>query len=294
MVKMNYKLMKQICLADISQFESLGDVYDTTDGIYIYRHSPNAKILAIAHLDTVLDTSHFHHIKVEGDSIVINAQLDDRLGVYTMLDILPQLGIEFDLLLTEGEETGRSTAAYFEPIKANQYNWMFSFDRHGDDVVLYQYDNKALRDDLKQAKFRIGMGSFSDIAFMSHLGICGLNIGTGYEGEHSTMSYANISTLLKQVSRFKAFYDEFQDKKYPYVPVKSKYASFSQWDRSTQPIYDGLYCYLCDKHQGKHQIINDVWLCDACFNDAGQCMVCQDVVYADELMDNICQTCQEY
>lgn len=290
-MKINYKELKRVCLAEIQDFESLGDVYDTPDGIYIYRENPNAKILAVAHLDTVLNTNHFHHVKVKGDSIVLNAQLDDRLGVYTLLDLLPQLGIQYDLLLTEGEESGCSTAFHFE--SAKDYNWMFSFDRRGSDVVMYQYDSKELRDDLKQAKFRAGIGSFSDIAFMDHLSVRGMNVGTGYEGEHSTMSYANMRVLQEQIGRFKAYYDLFKDKKYAYVPTPKTYTygrvDYSTWSKNYP--YDDFYCYLCEKHQGKHQVKNDIWLCDACFSDALECEECGDIVHAEDIENRICVAC---
>ena len=102
-MKIDYELMKNICLTNIESFSIFGDVLDTPDGILIYKQNKGAKILGVAHLDTVLTSNHFK-VKKNGRR-VYNMQLDDRLGVYTMLDLLPQMGIEFDLLLTEGEET---------------------------------------------------------------------------------------------------------------------------------------------------------------------------------------------
>src|SRR5688572_4953131 len=157
--------------------------------MYIYQNN-NSRILGVAHLDTVLSMNHFYRLKVNQDQIVLNAQLDDRLGAYTLLHLLPSMGLKYDLLLTEGEEMGLSTAAHFKTDK--QYNWMFSFDRKGTDVVMYQYESKPLTAALESSKFKIGIGSFSDIAFLDHLGCKGFNVGTGYHGEHSTMCYANM------------------------------------------------------------------------------------------------------
>src|SRR5688500_911556 len=131
-MKIDYNRLKNTCLSPIESFMGLGEVVDTRDGIYIYKDK-GCKVLGVAHLDTVLNMNHFHKIDVNGDPIVINAQLDDRLGAYALIHLLPSLGIQFDLLLTEGEESGRSTAAHFKA--SHEYNWMFSFDRHGDDVV---------------------------------------------------------------------------------------------------------------------------------------------------------------
>ena len=231
-MKINYETLKNICLSPIESFKTLGDVVETKDGIYIYKSRPDSKILAVAHLDTVLSINHFH--KIEGEDIVFNAQLDDRLGVYTLLDLLPGMGVKFDLLLTEGEETGQSTAAYFEGDK--KYNWMFSFDRHGEDVVLYQYDDKDSRSLLQESGFKPSLGSFSDIAFLGHLGIKGFNFGTGYEGEHSAMCYANINALKRQAKRFVHFYNANKNTKLNHVnsPVYSGYYSHRE--------YDDLYC----------------------------------------------------
>jgi hypothetical protein len=277
-MKFNYDTLKKMCLAQITDFESLGEVRNTRDGMYIYRQNPKAKILGVAHLDTVLALNHFHKITIDGQDIVFNAQLDDRLGVYTLLDVLPRLGIQFDLLLTEGEEMGRSTAAHFEADK--EYNWMFSFDRHGEDVVLYQYDTPSLRQVLQDSKFKIGIGSFSDIAFMEHLGIQGFNIGTGYEGEHDSMCYANMNILARQISRFVDFYQKNKDIPYPHIKQISRFS----WK-------DDFYCWLCGKNQGIHDIGDDLYLCEACFSEAGQCQDCFEIYYDYELTDGVCIDC---
>lgn len=284
-MKLDYKRMKQVCLSPIESFESLGDVQHTQDGILVYRENPKAKILAVAHLDSVVNTNHFYHLSTGKDTMIVNAQLDDRLGVYTLLDILPQLGIQYDLLLTEGEEQGRSTAAHFESSK--EYNWMFSFDRRGSDVVMYEYDSQELRKDLIKAKFRPDYGSFSDICFLDHLGIRGFNVGTGYHGEHNDNCYASIRELLGQVNRFKSFYDLFHSKKYPYEqrPLKSAIR---------RPFYDDLYCYLCEHKRGTNQVINDIFLCDDCMGHAAQCQKCFDIFMEDELFNGICFECETW
>ena len=48
--------------------------------------------------------------------MVHSGALDDRLGAYIILDLLPKLGINVDVLLTVGEEQGRSTANFFAPL----------------------------------------------------------------------------------------------------------------------------------------------------------------------------------
>jgi hypothetical protein len=74
-----------------------------------------SNILGVAHLDYVPQTTHFGSVRIVPGhySIVYSGQLDDRLGVYTLLDLLPQCGLDFDILLTTDEERCMSTAQDF-------------------------------------------------------------------------------------------------------------------------------------------------------------------------------------
>jgi hypothetical protein len=242
----------------------------------------------------VLNSKHFQVIQERKDTKVYNMQLDDRLGVYTMLDLLPKLGINFDLLLTEGEETGQSTAQHFTN---NKYNWIFSFDRQKDDVVLYDYQDAKINSweqALKDSEFRIGLGSFSDIAFMEDLGIKGVNIGTGYVNEHSRNCYASMKMLTSQIEKFKNFYDKNKDIKYAHV--EKPYISYNRgWDYGFSrynPYYKktNLGCYLCEDGVGINPVFN-VYLCDDCFKDAGICQECDDIFPDIELMNGTCLDC---
>jgi hypothetical protein len=295
-VKIDYRLMKNICLADISAFESLGKTFDTQDGIYIHIEKPNSKILAVAHLDTVLNSTNFKVVEKKKKTKVYNMQLDDRLGVYTILDLLPKMGIECDILLTEGEEIGNSTAQHFE---SDKYNWIFSFDRHGEDAVLYEYGDfptAKWETALKNSGFRIGVGSFSDIAFMEHLKIKGVNIGTGYEGEHFKDCYARMDVLERQIYKFKDFYEINKDTKFPHEkkPMSSIWWGYSNniGYSKYNPYYrnDAFGCYLCEDGVGINPIEN-IYLCDSCFAHAGVCADCEDIFQDTELVDGRCIDC---
>lgn len=288
-MNIDYKLMKDVCLSRIESFYPLGKVMDTPDGMYIYRDNPKAKILGVAHLDSVLDLQHFYKLELGKDTLIFNAQLDDRLGAYILLDVLPKMGIQFDLLLTEGEETGRSTAAYFETSK--QYNWMFSFDRHGDTTVMYQYDNKALRADLQSVKLKPDRGSFSDICFLDHLGIRGINVGTGYEDEHSNMCYANIGVTVSQIKKFHHFYELFKDKKYEYVQSVST-SKYDAYPVSWSKLSENDICYICNQPKPNGDYYNDVYICDDCLSHVGECVECGDIVNDTDLQDGICSFCR--
>ena len=258
---LNEKKLRDVCLRSIPSFSHLGKTYETKDGILIHQDN-GSKILAVAHLDTVLNTKHFYTVHHNGEVGIINAQLDDRLGVYVLLHVLPKLGLKYDLLLTEGEEVGRSTASHFRPPR--QYNWMFQFDRAGTDVVLYDYECPDLIDRVQLAGGMVGVGSFSDIVYLDDLGCRGLNWGVGYEDNHSINSYALWSDVLMQVGTFVNFYKENADTFLPFTE-KDRYKSWRgsyraawEWDDVPQrPMFGKNFIYEAESDTWVED--NDDW-----------------------------------
>ena len=194
-----------------------------------YDPSATASVLAIAHMDTALGIK---PPKFATDG-VISAALDDRLGAYT---ILWELGhLPFDVLLTTGEEVGNSSAQFFAPEEHN-YNWMFSFDRRGTGAVMYQYDTEELRRRLRLVSIGPEYGSFSDISYLGHLGVSGVNFGVGYNGEHSHTCYAKFHDVRVCINNFKRFWAKFKDTQMiheePYFKRgrgRTSYGSYYNW-----------------------------------------------------------------
>jgi len=151
------------CLTRPTGDSGWGDRISTPYGSLYYRDN-GASVLGVAHLDSVLRAPP----EKEGP-FVYAPQLDDRLGVWILLDVLPRLGVKVDVLLTDCEEIGQTTARFFRPNR--DYNWIFEFDRRGSDVVMYQYESDAYSDLLRDYGFRLGRGSYSDIAALEHLGV---------------------------------------------------------------------------------------------------------------------------
>lgn len=192
--------LERRCRATVQEFENEGEVVEVGKGMtYVYKDR-GSDILAVAHRDTVQ-----HQRSFAQDGLTIYApQLDDRLGCHVILDLL--IDLDYDILLTEGEESGQSTAQYFQTDK--HYKWMFEFDRTGTDCVMYQFDTPYLRSCLSKSGIRPGNGSFSDIAYLGHLGCSGINMGVGYYNYHSLEAYMRIDHLLEQVGLFRRFYQE--------------------------------------------------------------------------------------
>ena len=202
--------LHQRLTSPITDFAHLGETIQTPDGQLTHIDN-GSNVLAVAHLDWVsyAPPCYTH------DGIFRCPQLDDRLGAWIILDLLPHLGIVTDILLTDSEEVGRSTAQYFQTSK--QYNWMFEVDRRGTDAVTYQYADAALEDRLIACGWEIGNGSFSDISYLEHLGCRGINFGAGYHREHTPHCYALWSDIKANVSKIVQFYREYADTPMPYA-----------------------------------------------------------------------------
>ncbi len=195
--------LRRICVLD--DFSSYAPRVELPgrDRFYHYRDN-GSHILGVAHLDTVQRDRTCRVVRAAGGLLALSGGLDDRLGAYVILDLLPRLGVTLDWLLTTDEERGQSTAAEFASEKA--YRWMVSFDRGGTDVVMYDYETPELRTLVSASGARIGVGSFSDICELEHLGCAGFNWGVGYRDYHSKRSHAWLSDTFAMVARFLRFY----------------------------------------------------------------------------------------
>jgi hypothetical protein len=192
----------------------------TEDYRWLFYKDNGADLLAVAHLDGTMDANDpvvINHN--EYGPVLLSTMVDDRLGAFTLLNLIEQLGIKADLLFTEGEEEGRSTAAFFDPLE-KQYNWMFQFDRGGTDNVIYQYQDhnwiRALVDTFGAEIIDTGM--MSDIGFLEHLGCQGVNLGTGYYNYTTPQAFALLNDLADNLHKFKTFYEINKNRQFYHNP----------------------------------------------------------------------------
>ena len=183
---------------------------------FYYFRDNGSDVLAVAHLDTVAPANQrtCAFLDTAAGPVVYSRALDDRLGAYIILDLLPTLGVTHDVLLTVGEETGESTAEYFDALK--DYNWMIEFDRGGTDVVMYQYDDETTASLVRDSGARVGDGIFSDICYLEHLGVKGFNWGTGYRDYHSSRAHAYLDDTFTMVNHYLNFHETNADTPLPH------------------------------------------------------------------------------
>lgn len=232
-----------------------------------------SNILAVCHLDTVKDL-YFPKVDTVGKSSkkivhdefadplietgrfytrIQSVCLDDRLGLFYILYVLPLYGIRVDILLTTDEETGASSASEF--VTEKKYNWMFQFDRHGyGGAVLYQYENNVLRAMLQNLDIVVETGTYSDIASLEHLGCRGINFCVGYKNEHTDACFTRTDWMQLCVSMFADFFFAYEDVKLDYVPDKYHYGSKKY-----------THCFDCGEPLLSHE------------KRFGQCDICYDL-----------------
>jgi len=202
--------LREFCISPIERLRSLG--WDMEDAGRYATLIPSdagiqdAPVLAVAHLDFVGSTPAPYSLQSGGD-VVVSRALDDRLGVFALLHTIPKLlgnKRPYNVLLTENEEAGHSTAALFHANKS--YNWMFSMDRAGTDCAYYTFTDKPWLDHLRKAGWAVSEGSYSCIAEMDHWGACAINFGVAYNSQHSDSCWADLDEYSNQVKRVVKFY----------------------------------------------------------------------------------------
>lgn len=193
-------------------------------GVLGFKGRKGAKVLAVAHLD-------YHcsgKVHEANRNRIVSSALDDRLGACLAYNIPIWLGIPLDVVFCDKEETGRSTLPMFGTKMLDKYNWIVEFDRRGEGAVCYQY---ACMEQPVQKHFTLHQGSFSDICTICHVSPVGaFNMAVGYENEHSETCHAPISAVLRQLKRFKAFYEEFGDVRILHTPpAKTTWQNRQSW-----------------------------------------------------------------
>ena len=217
-MKIDINALKIACVTKTNHFKKILQ-YNAKDKYWFKDNG--GSVLAVAHLDSVQPCTHFHEMNLPHKHRVYCPVLDDRLGVYIILSLLPKLGLKYDILLTTDEEIGRSTAQNF--VTEKQYNWIFEFDRKGDDVVMYDYETKEMKENLEKVGWKVGRGSYSDISELEFLECKAFNFGTGYQDYHSLDAYVDIKVLTANIQKFFLFFTKFKDIHLPHKKVEKKW-----------------------------------------------------------------------
>ncbi len=179
--------------------------YRWTAGEQQYWHITQEKrknYLLVAHIDTV-QTPRFFGMK---GSRLYARGLDDRLGV-AMAFLLHSERDDCDVLITDDEELGASTAEIVPFEQLEGYNCIIELDRAGNDFVTYGLADDDLVAAYKEYSHK-GWGSFSDICSIKKRPCGCINVGIGYELAHSMNSYAEIKDVNESYCNLNKFMTE--------------------------------------------------------------------------------------
>lgn len=216
--KINVAELQKVCRLDIDKFSQYGKRYDPPGGKPYFFKDNGSDILAVFHADisSLVKATHFTPAKMAHDTWYFCPTMDDRAGGYAILYHLPRLGLTYDILITTGEEQGDSSAKWFVPPR--RYNWAFSCDRRGTDVVMYQYHNYDSELRLKREGWTVGTGSYSDIRELESLRCKAFNFGVGYHDEHTLNCYLSEKEFLTNMLKLKNFYIANCDQRLVHLP----------------------------------------------------------------------------
>lgn len=202
--------MAEYCLASKQDLVRACDwhTHDSDRGYLAMRRTPGARILAVAHID-FLRSGKVHYVSRKR---IVSSALDDRAGVYIIMDLLPRLGILADVLLTDNEETGGSTIRNLGVGMLDAYNWIVQFDRRNEGAVHYGY--QEMIPILANYFPSVERGTFTCISAIEACSPVGaFNVGVGYSQEHSEQCSLDARSLNRQLMRFRDFYRDMFDVK---------------------------------------------------------------------------------
>ena len=206
---------------------------------FAYRPGANpCSPLVVCHADTVEHKGEQGHTfsHNEEKNTVHSIALDDRLGIACMLHAITYKTWMADcaMLVCDEEEVGKSTSQEFAAHEHGlEPNWLVELDRRGADAVMYEYETAMFGSFLEQAGFDIGQGSFSDICYLESLGVCGFNIGIGYNREHSDQCYAELDKTKSQLEKLETFYNNMK-----HLKLTHRSAPYGRYSDTESSYYD--------------------------------------------------------
>lgn len=216
---------------------------------FIFYPQKNAKLLLVAHLDTV------HSEKISNsDDIYYNNKKrtitatqgiggDDRCGVYALLKIALDSKNKPSILFCDKEEVGGYGASefidYLEDNKScelvnnftNNLCKIIECDKAGfKTITRYDDDNDELINEFIKLGFKDVGGSFSDISIIAPaLKISAVNVGVGYYNAHTQHEIINVDELLETIKILIEYIDnQLSVKKMRYIESINNYTYMSR------------------------------------------------------------------
>lgn len=231
---MNLELMKNLCNLSVDKLYNVLVKFLHKKGykkIYRNAHYIMAEgeipICLIAHMDTVGDNHAYPPDMTLYDPdqdifhVVSGCTLDDRLGIYIILNIL-SVGYKPSIIFTDLEECGGIGAKELVkkfPICPFKINFMIELDRQGyNDAVYYTCGNKEFQEYINSFGFETQIGTFTDCLVIGEAwDIAAVNLSCGYNWEHTIYEYAHMTWAEETENKV----IEILSQDYTYLPIYS-------------------------------------------------------------------------
>jgi hypothetical protein len=180
------------------------------------------KLLFIAHRDTVRKPAGMTIF----NNYIISPVLDNRLGMNLGINLAKALPF-IDILITDGEEMGMSTARFIPKKMLDKYNWIFSIDRMGKYPVTYHHYNRVAYESLINIFGSVAHGTFSDISEINE--VFSINFPAGHQSDHQELNYANLDDVEDCYHKIVRFIMENKDIRYR--DEHKKFGDFNFYNR---------------------------------------------------------------
>lgn len=256
---------KKSTLLKLFKYDIVG--FDETRYVYVDNEAP---VLLVAHIDTVQ--------KPRLEKWNTGAGFDDRLGCFLGYQLVNKYPQWFDLLLTDYEETGNSTAEFFEP--SHEYNFVVELDREGMNYVAYGLACDEMKLALEMCGLDLEYGTYSDILELDHLKCSKINLGIGCYNSHGLHSGFQESVTDSQIEKLLNFVELFHEHHFAYnnefdwmyeddddeedYIYDGKYINYGQKAKNSTPVY--LNCGYCSDPYPywDMEVLDDEYYCEYC------------------------------
>lgn len=285
---MNLKLMKTLCKIDTDDLEILLFKFLTKnyprviskDGYYMFAEG-NIPVCLIAHMDTVsldyynsLPNMCLYDNEQDIFHVVGGGTLDDRLGIYSIIQIILD-GYKPSIIFTNLEETGgqgiEELVTRYTKCPFN-INFIIELDRQGEnDSVYYSCNNKKFQEYINSFGFKTAQGTFTDCLILGETwNIAAVNLSCGYLLEHTIYEYAHLKWTHNTINKVKKILQDANNiTKFKYNALKKNEKHYNQiYFRFKMPDTECLICGKEITHNDSH-FINDTeypyYVCSSCF-----------------------------
>lgn len=244
------------------------EVFICKDYIYVKSDKNNSatKPLLVSHLDTINDSRGlqltFSDIDVNTNGIIRLSSIsnkaclggDDRVGVWTLLELMKSKFNSYDYLFTTDEEVGGKGVAMFIANHKPNNTCLLEIDRAGTGhIASYGYGNEELEKIFESYGYHIESGIYTDIVdIASEVHIAGYNIACGYYKQHTKKEFIVVEEVYKVLTLLldDNFILQISDKQYT---CKAKHTSYSSFLRYSFDDCEPIFCECCGSHSALYR-----------------------------------------